>query len=618
MSVRTAKQLLSLSRDFQLKLLRDAFKSSPQTATKAAAGTLPCTRSEVSAMTDPSSSGGPLSVISQATELLTAHGVYALTVIFIFYQQRRAYLAMSRSSPKDHAYFRRVYTSVVAATYVLMVLSTGVWFYANFIYSQKAYIKGMLMGLTEHRTPPSNEKDQPEILQEIAPASDVELYVDKKSDAFALDGKYDLNWVLFPKERVTSLVFRFQHHYEVWRAAAPSANPFETDRFPPMKKRTIRGFFALDLGKIHYTPGHSIQLMYEPDSDVKKIGKMYLLLNGERIPLLWQEAISGAQPKSTAAQPASHRLSSFFSGLRVFAADVAGKGFFKENGDYDPETARVLRERLGGTNLAVQIESVDLLADQGARSFKFIADSLNLQEAEHFDEGLLKHNLAAAVDKMESRGIHAPPELSLQLAMMFYTDQNYKSAVRFFDRAGDKPIHDDEYFFFRGYAHLQAEQYQQSALDYQQYLTRTHKPQYDAVACDSLGTVLMRLGRVREAIEQYKKAMRLNPKYSNPYNNLAYLYADRGENLTAALDLVNTALRLDINRMNVAQDKDTKQIIEHNLAEAKDTKGWILFKSGNLTEALPLIREAAKKLPDDPDVRKHLSAIQGAFPKKAI
>ena len=116
-------------------------------------------------MTDATTSDGALNLISQATELLAAHGVYALTAIFIFYQQRRAYVALNRASPEDHPYFRKIYTSVVAATYVLMALSTGIWFYANFVYQQHSFIKGTIMGLSEQRTPPLSRVDKPEIIQ---------------------------------------------------------------------------------------------------------------------------------------------------------------------------------------------------------------------------------------------------------------------------------------------------------------------------------------------------------------------------------------------------------------------------------------------------------------------
>src|SRR5215470_4138987 len=96
-----------------------------------------------------------IDAITQLTELLAAHGVYALTVIFIFYQQRAAHNALKNAAPNDHNFFKKVYASVVVATYVLMAASTGIWFYGNYLYGQRAYIKGSVMGLMEHRTPPS-------------------------------------------------------------------------------------------------------------------------------------------------------------------------------------------------------------------------------------------------------------------------------------------------------------------------------------------------------------------------------------------------------------------------------------------------------------------------------
>jgi tetratricopeptide (TPR) repeat protein len=132
--------------------------------------------------------------------------------------------------------------------------------------------------------------------------------------------------------------------------------------------------------------------------------------------------------------------------------------------------------------------------------------------------------------------------------------------------------------------------------EYEQYLRRVHKKQYDSVARNNLGNVLSDLGRTQEAAEQYQKAMTLNPNYAAPYNNLAYLYANRGENLTAALELVNRALLMEGNELDAAREKDTK--------------GWILFKSGKASEGLALVLEAAAKVPDDPDVQNHLSVIR--------
>jgi tetratricopeptide (TPR) repeat protein len=550
-------------------------------------------------MNDPAQAGLS-NVINQATELIAAHGVYALTAIFIFYQQYRAGQSLKNAAPEDHAYFRKVYTSVVVATYTLMVLSTAIWFYANFMYSQRSYIKGTLMGLTEQRTPPSNDKEPAEILQEIAPASDVELYVDKRfSNTPGVDGKYDLCWVLFPKEKVSRLALRFEHHYEVWRAASPNANPFDTLPIAPRDAKTIPGLFGLDLGSIHYSPGHSIQLMYEPDTTdaIRNIGKMYLLRDdGQKIPLLWQD-VNVASTTHNRPSKLSSGISALWSSLVVYAAG-SDRPLFRENGDYDPALGGTLRERLGGTNLLLQMESVKLLVQQGNRSFKFIADSLSAKPAANYDEGLLRHNLASAADQLEAQGIHAPTDLCLQFAMTFYTNQDYVTAAHWFDRAGNEAIHDDETWFFRAYAHYHTQQYQQSARDYQQYLRTAHKPQYDAVARTGLADALWKLRRDDDAIDQYKRAIKLSPKYATAYNNLAYLYAERGEDLPHALDLVNMALQLETD--------------ERSLAEYKDTRGWILFKSGKTQEALRLIREAAAKVLDDPDVQSHLKIVEQA------
>jgi tetratricopeptide (TPR) repeat protein len=561
-------------------------------------------------MSDPTSSGNPLSFLSQATDILAAHGVYALTAIFIFYQQHRAYTAMNKATaPEDHAFFRKVYTSVVAATYVLMVLSTAIWFYANFVFSREVYIKGTLMGLTENLTAPSSEKEKPEIVQSIMPASAVDLYENRKlTEGTTLDGKYDLGWILVSKEpdkKLTKLVFRFQQHYEVWQPAAASANPFESHPTSQRLVDTVPGVFRLDLGSIHYSPGRSIQLMYEPDASdmVRKIGKMYLLLEDKRVPLDWQDASSVTHAAAPPAGPVTSGLSSLSHLFKVYAAGRAGENFFTANGDYNPQAAALLRERLGSTNLGLEQESVDFLVREGSRSFKFIADSLKAQSTGNFDEGLLKHNLGTAVDRLDAKGIHAPPELSLQLAVTFYMNQDYKSAARFFDRAGDNAIHDDENLYFKGYAHYQTGQYDQAVRDYERYLKTPHKSQYDAVARTTMGSALRRAGRDQEAIEQYKHAIKLNPKYALAYNNLAYVYALRGENLSEALDLVNTAMRLETD--------------EVNLAEEKDTKGWILFKSGKPGDALPLIREAAAKLLTDKEVQDDLSVVQKTLPGQA-
>ena len=119
----------------------------------------------------------------------------------------------------------------------------------------------------------------------------------------------------------------------------------------------------------------------------------------------------------------------------------------------------------------------------------------------------------------------------------------------------------------------------------------------------NLGNALWKLSRINEAIVQYNRAIQADHNYAPAYNNLAYMFAERGENLERALDLVNTALRLDADN-------------QQDLSEDKDTKGWILFKSGKANEALPLIQEAARQIQNDSLVQSHLQVVQRAASPK--
>ena len=207
----------------------------------------------------------------------------------------------------------------------------------------------------------------------------------------------------------------------------------------------------------------------------------------------------------------------------------------------------------------------------------------------------MHHNLELAVRGIEAKGFTVPAEVLLRFAVAFYGDQDYETSAKYFDRAGETHFHSDDTLFYRAFARMTVGEDQKSALDFETYLRKRHKSEYDCAARDALGQVLERLGRNDEAVEQYKKAIQQCPKSPYPYNGLAYLYANRGEHLDEALRLANKALE---------QDK--------NSAETKDTKGWILFKLGKPTEALKLIKEAAATL-NNPTVREHLAQVQGSM-----
>jgi len=108
-----------------------------------------------------------------------------------------------------------------------------------------------------------------------------------------------------------------------------------------------------------------------------------------------------------------------------------------------------------------------------------------------------------------------------------------------------------------------------------------------------VGSLYEMQGRKKDAMARYEKAIQLDPKLAIAKNNLAYLLAERGEDLDRALDLAQKAKALLPDNPNTA-----------------DTLGWVLYKKGVAAAAIGYLKEAAQNMPpEDPNVslvRHHL------------
>jgi tetratricopeptide (TPR) repeat protein len=90
-----------------------------------------------------------------------------------------------------------------------------------------------------------------------------------------------------------------------------------------------------------------------------------------------------------------------------------------------------------------------------------------------------------------------------------------------------------------------------------------------------LGTLYSFGGARDKAIERYEDAVKFGPDLAYPKNDLAYLYAESGENLDRALDLAQDAK---------AALPDTSTVA--------DTLGWVLYKRGIPSAAISYLKEA--------------------------
>jgi tetratricopeptide (TPR) repeat protein len=104
-----------------------------------------------------------------------------------------------------------------------------------------------------------------------------------------------------------------------------------------------------------------------------------------------------------------------------------------------------------------------------------------------------------------------------------------------------------------------------------------------------LGIIYDTQKKYDQAKEYYQKALKINPKFVPAANNLAYLYAEKGENVDEALSLAQSAKE---------QFPDDPHI--------SDTLGWVYYKKNVFSRAIVYLKEANDKIQNNPMTRYHL------------
>jgi tetratricopeptide (TPR) repeat protein len=574
-------------------------------------------------------------ILKDLTELVAAHGVYALTVIFIFYMWRRSDrdLQSAKTEP-EKKFLRKVYISVIVATYAAMAISTGVWIYANFIYKYQHVVRGIITELDDQQVTPKSASDPAKIVQSITPErSDLPFYCYRHENLTV--NKYEMLWALLPDREMSAIVFKFQQQFAaiksrsqqrpgVSSSSAESPFPFGESIDKPSAK-TIDGTFKVDLLTALRDPLGAIQLVYKRNSSKPdELGTMCLRdpTNGNLDTLKWLDTSKSESP-FTYAEGKQQRLIANFLGFASFGekaaerADVSQDSTFGINGEYDQRMGNALRQRLGGMDLRTQYEAVELLVGNGKRSFRFIEDCLSDTINTSYDKDLLIHHLSEAVKRIEANGDSLPKNAHLKFALEFYKLGDFQSSAFHFVAAGDKPLTDTEDFFLRGYAYGQAGHYNEAVRSYQEFIRRSSGKYAIAVAQTNLGVIYERKGQLDLAIQSYEGAIETDPEYSRCFNALATLYASHNRNLSVALALVGKALQLEpksasyvatkafvlsrMNRRSEAIESNKYAIkLDPDYATALNNLAYLYADEGiKLDTAMALVDRALKTVPDD-------------------
>ncbi len=104
-----------------------------------------------------------------------------------------------------------------------------------------------------------------------------------------------------------------------------------------------------------------------------------------------------------------------------------------------------------------------------------------------------------------------------------------------------------------------------------------------------VGILLDTQGRRDEAVKAYEATVNSSTNAPIAANNLAFIYAERGQNLDVALQLATTA------KQRLPEDPSVD-----------DTLGWIYYRRGQPQQAIPYLQASLKEQPDTPDVLYHL------------
>jgi tetratricopeptide (TPR) repeat protein len=118
-----------------------------------------------------------------------------------------------------------------------------------------------------------------------------------------------------------------------------------------------------------------------------------------------------------------------------------------------------------------------------------------------------------------------------------------------------------------------------------------HQPK--GVGAQTLAAMIVQLqNQPDEAMKRYEKILQIDGHAAVAANNLAWMYAEKGDKLDVALQLAQTAK---------AQLPDAPQV--------NDTLGWVYYKKGLPALAVAPLRESVEKDPKNPLFHYHLGVV---------
>ncbi len=177
------------------------------------------------------------------------------------------------------------------------------------------------------------------------------------------------------------------------------------------------------------------------------------------------------------------------------------------------------------------------------------------------------------------------PFLDYAIGNIYAKQNKYQQALQTFEKV--KSLEPSLFYVDRVLAELyQRQQNFEKAIEmYVEYLR--YRPE-DVSVHVFLGILYEGQGESAKAIASYREAIRIQPDYPLALNQLAWIYAERKENLDDALQLAQKAVSLS------------------NAAGILDTLGWVYVQRGDYALAIEQFQLALQQNPFQPTINYHL------------
>jgi tetratricopeptide (TPR) repeat protein len=177
----------------------------------------------------------------------------------------------------------------------------------------------------------------------------------------------------------------------------------------------------------------------------------------------------------------------------------------------------------------------------------------------------------------------------IHTAYILSENKKNDEAIKLLNDAAKNEPENAEFKYYLGTFYEEEEQFEKAEMAIQQAIKlEPDNPRYYF----RLGVVYDKSNKKKASMGAMRKVISLDPKHSNALNYLGYTYADLGENLDEAEQLILEALKYKPNDGYIT-----------------DSLGWVYYKKGQFEKALEYLQKAIEIVPDDPIMLEHVGDV---------